>query len=106
MWQNLIAFLTGGQVSEAGIEWLVGAVAFLGIVAVVLGVFLQIKKIKRDSEADARAREDKIKAEAIAELERAKSVLRRDIETETALKNLKDSIDRLNESFQALGRGM
>jgi hypothetical protein len=106
MWHNLIASLAGGQVSDAGIQWIVGAVAFLGMLAVVLGVFLQIKKIKRDSEEDAQKREDKIKMEAAAELERAKAVLRRDIETETALRDMKGAIDRLADSFQIMGRGM
>jgi len=106
MWQKVISALTGGQVSEAGIQWLVGAIAFLGILGIVLGVYLQIRKIKSESATAIREREDRIKLEAVAELERTKTTLRREIETETALRDMKGSIDRLNESFQALGRGM
>ena len=106
MWHNLIAFLAGGQIPDAGIQWLIGAIAFLGILGVVLGVFLQIKKIKRDSEEDAQKREDKIREEATKETQRREATLRRDIETETALRDMKGSIDRLADSVQVLGRGM
>ena len=106
MWHNLIAFLAGGQLQDVGIQWLIGAIAFLGILGVVLGVFLQIKKIKRDSEEDAQKREDKIREEATRETQRREATLRRDIETETALRDMKGSIDRLADSFQVLGRGM
>jgi TolA-binding protein len=106
MLQNLLAFLAGGQIQDIGIQWLIGAIAFLGILGVVLGVFLQIKKIKRDSEDDAIKREEKIREESVKEMQRREATLRRDIETETALRDMKGSIDRLADSFQVLGKGM
>ena len=106
MWQKIISALTNGQVTDAGIQWLVGAIAFVGLLGIVLGVYLQIRKIKSETAAVSKEREDKIKLEATAEMQRKEATIRREIETETALRDMKGSIDRLNDSFQALGRGM
>jgi TolA-binding protein len=93
-------------VPEAGFQWALGAISFIGLAGVVLTFYIQLKKIKKDTENTVADRESKIKSEAESEMSRMATSLRREIETETALRDMKSSIDRLNESFQALGRGI
>jgi len=91
----LFAMLINGTIPEEGMDTLIGLLVLAGILAVFLGLYYKIKKIKQDNDSAYQEKLDKAKVEI-----EDKVALRQ------SLKDLRDSNARLSESIMSLNESI
>lgn len=89
------AMLSNGEIPDAGVDVLTGVIVLAVIATIFLGLFVQLKSIRK-----------KAKDEYDAQLAKKEAEIREKVNTENTLKDLKDSIDRLSQSFTQIGTGL
>ena len=87
----LICLLVGGEIPQSGIDVAEGLLVLAGIAMVIISLIVAFRQMRKATDKDFQARLDK----AIGEKERQ-------IEIDTTLKAMKESIDRLNDSVSRM----
>jgi len=87
----LKCLLVGGEIPQSGIDVAEGLLVLAGIAMVIISLIVAFRQMRKATDKDFQARLDK----AIGEKERQ-------IEIDTTLKAMKESIDRLNDSVSRM----
>lgn len=103
---QFITLVSDGGLSQVTSQWIAGAVGFLVILAVILGVFKSFRDIRKEA-IELRSKSEKEASDRMKEeLAKARIEITREVELQTALASMKQSIDKLTESFYDMGKGM
>ncbi len=87
--------MANGQLTDATILVIAGIIGLFVIAGIVLGVFVQIKKLRTDAKAETDAKVKKATEEAMKEKE-----------SEIAFRELKASVDNVNTTVKKLTEDM
>lgn len=87
----LKCLLVNGEIPQSGIDVAEGLLVLAGIATIVISLIVAFRQMRKATDKDFQARLDK----AIGEKERQ-------IEIDTTLKAMKESIDRLNDSVSRM----
>jgi len=83
--------LSNGQIPDTGIKWITGFIIFIGILSVILAAYLQIRSIKRSSNQELMER-----------IEDEKEKVKREVNIDVTLQQMRESIDRMSDSINSL----
>lgn len=87
--------MSNGQLSDATVFVIGGIISLVIIIGAVLGVFIQIKKLRDDAKADTKAKVKEATEEALKEKD-----------SEIAFRELKKSVDNVNSTVTELTKDM
>jgi hypothetical protein len=83
--------LTGDVVTHSSIELLIAIIGLITMASIALGFYIQIRSIRKKSQE-----------EMDTKVEKEGKAIRREVETESALRAMKESIDKLTETVTSL----